>query len=134
MPNEKNLMPIEEVNSRRTPEQHSADSRKAGIASGIARRRKRSLREAADLYLSLPVADRKSWNKIAREGVAPEDIDNQMAMIIGLTQRAMKGDAKAAKVIVDLIGETPNNGNGMPEIEDDPITKSLKEEISNGLF
>lgn len=134
MPNEKNLMPIEEVNSRRTPEQHSADSRKAGIASGIARRRKRSLREAADLYLSLTVADRKSWNKISREGVDPEDIDNQMAMIIGLTQRAMKGDAKAAKVIVDLIGETPNNGNGMPEIEDDPITKSLKEEISNGLF
>lgn len=108
--------------------------RKGGIASGIARRRKRSLREAADLYLSLPVADRKSWNKIAREGVDPEDIDNQMAMIIGLTQQAMKGDAKAAKVIVDLIGETPNNGNGMPEIEDDPITKSLKEEISNGLF
>lgn len=134
MPNEQNLMPIEEVNSRRTPEQHSADSRKAGRASGIARRRKRSLREAADLYLSLPVADRKSWNKIAREGVDPEDIDNQMAMIIGLTQRAMKGDAKAAKVIVDLIGEAPNNGNGMPEIEDDEITKAIKEDLKDGLF
>lgn len=134
MPNEQNLMPIEEVNSRRTPEQHSADSRKAGRASGVARRRKRSLREAADLYLSLPVADRKSWNKIAREGVDPEDIDNQMAMIIGLTQRAMKGDAKAAKVIVDLIGEAPNNGNGMPEIEDDEITKAIKEDLKDGLF
>lgn len=134
MPNEQNLMPIEEVNSRRTPEQHSADSRKAGRASGVARRRKRSLREAADLYLSLPVADRRKWNKIAREGVDPEDIDNQMAMIIGLTQRAMKGDAKAAKVIVDLIGEAPNNGNGMPEIEDDEITKAIKEDLKDGLF
>lgn len=28
-----------------------------------------------------------------------------MAMIIGLTQAAMGGDAKAAKIIVDLIGE-----------------------------
>lgn len=134
MPNEQNLMPIEEVNSRRTPEQHSADSRKAGRASGVARRRKRSLREAADLYLSLPVADRRKWNKIAREGVDPEDIDNQMAMIIGLTQQAMKGDAKAAKVIVDLIGEAPNNGNGMPEIEDDEITKAIKEDLKDGLF
>lgn len=134
MPNEQNLMPIEEVNSRRTPEQHSADSRKAGRASGVARRRKRSLREAADLYLSLPVADRRKWNKIAREGVDPEDIDNQMAMIIGLTQKAVKGDAKAAKVIVDLIGEAPNNGNGMPEIEDDEITKAIKEDLKDGLF
>ena len=102
MPNEQNLVP----NSERTAEERQKIASAGGRASGIARRRKRSLREAADLYLSLPVADRKSWNKIAREGVDPEDIDNQMAMIIGLTQRAMKGDAKAAKVIVDLIGET----------------------------
>lgn len=105
MPNEKNLMPIQEVNSNRTREQHSEDSRKGGIASGVSRRRKRSLKEAADLYLSLPVSDRKMWNKISRRGVDPDDIDNQMAMIIGLTMAATAGDAKAAKVIVDLLGE-----------------------------
>ena len=105
MPNEKNLMPIQEVNSNRTREQHSEDSRKGGGASGVSRRRKRSLKEAADLYLSLPVSDRKMWNKIAKNGVDPEDIDNQMAMIIGLTMAATAGDAKAAKIIVDLLGE-----------------------------
>ena len=105
MPNEKNLMPIQEVNSNRTREQHSEDSRKGGVASGASRRRKRSLKEAADLYLSLPVSDRKMWNKISRRGVDPEDIDNQMAMIIGLTMAATAGDAKAAKIIVDLLGE-----------------------------
>ena len=105
MPNEKNLMPIQEVNSNRTREQHSEDSRKGGVASGVSRRRKKSLKEAADLYLSLPVSDRKMWNKISRRGVDPEDIDNQMAMIIGLTMAATAGDAKAAKVIVDLLGE-----------------------------
>ena len=105
MPNEKNLMPIQDVNSNRTREQHSEDSRKGGVASGISRRRKRSLKEAADLYLSLPVSDRKMWNKISRRGVDPEDIDNQMAMIIGLTIAATAGNAKAAKAIVDLLGE-----------------------------
>ena len=105
MPNEKNLMPIQEVNSNRTREQHSEDSRKGGVASGISRRRKRSLKEAVDLYLSLPVSDRKMWNKISRRGVDPDDIDNQMAMIIGLTMAATAGDAKAAKIIVDLLGE-----------------------------
>ena len=105
MPNEKNLMPIQEVNSNRTREQHSEDSRKGGVASGVSRRRKRSLKEAADLYLSLPVSDRKMWNKICRRGVDPEDIDNQMAMIIGWTMAATAGDARAAKIIVDLLGE-----------------------------
>ena len=110
MPNEKNLMPIQEVNSNRTREQHSEDSRKGGVASGISRRRKRSLKEAADLYLSLPVSDRKMWNKISNRGVDPEDIDNQMAMIIGLTMAATAGNAKAAKVIVDLLGEDSHSG------------------------
>ena len=42
------------------------------------------------------------------QGVAPDEIDNQMAMIIGLAERAIKGDPKAAKVIIDLLGEKPD--------------------------
>ena len=101
MPNEKNLIPMDQ----RSKSEARELGQKGGIASGISRRRKRSLKEAADLYLSLPVSDRKMWNKISRRGVDPEDIDNQMAMIIGLTMAATAGDAKAAKVIVDLLGE-----------------------------
>ena len=101
MPNEKNLIPMD----RRSQSEARELGRNGGIASGVSRRRKRSLKEAADLYLSLPVSDRKMWNKIARRGVDPDDIDNQMAMIIGLTMAATAGDAKAAKIIVDLLGE-----------------------------
>ena len=140
MPNEQNLIPIEEVNSRRSREEHSEDSRKGGIASGVSRRRKRSLKEAADLFLSLPVADQRAWNKIAKSGVDPEDIDNQMAIIIGLTTKAVKGDAKAAKVIIDLLGENPGeekNKDGMLAdlidglIEDDVYTET--ERFDEGL-
>ena len=101
MPNEKNLIPMDQ----RSQSEARDLGQKGGIASGVSRRRKRSLKEAADLYLSLPVSDRRVWNKIARRGVDPDDIDNQMAMIIGLTMAATAGDAKAAKVIVDLLGE-----------------------------
>ena len=103
-----------------------------GCSSGVSRRRKKSLREATDLYLSMPVANRKRWNAIAKEGVDPEDIDNQMAMIIGLTQAAMNGDSKAAKVIIDLLPESGGKAQA-DQVEDDPITKSLKEEAQNGL-
>ena len=106
MPNEKNLIPMDQ----RSKSEARELGRNGGIASGISRRRKRSLKEAADLYLSLPVSDRKMWNKISRRGVDPDDIDNQMAMIIGLTMAATAGDAKAAKVIVDLLGEDAHSG------------------------
>lgn len=91
--------------NRRTEEEQKRIATAGGIASGVARRRKKSLREAADLYLSLPVADRRGYNKAARRYVDAEDIDNQMAMIIGLVDAATKGDAKAASVVVKLLGE-----------------------------
>ena len=129
MPNEKNLIPFNE----RTEEEQREIRASGGRASGESRRRKKSLREAAELYLSLPVANRRAWNKISAEGVDPDDIDNQMAMIIGLTQKAVKGDAKAAKVLFDLLGE--QTGKFSADVaEDDPITKSLKEEAGNGLL
>lgn len=101
MPNEKNLIPMDQ----RSQSEARELGREGGIASGVSRRRKKSLKEAADLFLSLPVADRRAFNKIAKAGVDPEDIDNQMAVIIGLTTKAVKGDAKAAKVLIDLLGE-----------------------------
>ena len=107
MPNEKNLVPI----SERTTSEQRAIQKKGGIASGAARRRKRSLKEAADLYLSLPVTDRRRANKLLRRQVDPEDIDNQMAMIAGLTDAATDGDARAAAVLVKLLGEETPPGD-----------------------
>ena len=99
--NEENLIPFDQ----RSKEEARELGRKGGIASGMSRRRKRSLKEAADLYLSLPVSDQRRWNKIARKGVDPEDVDNQMAIIIGLSEAATAGDARAAKAIFELLGE-----------------------------
>ena len=131
MPNEQNLIPMDQ----RSQSEARELGREGGRASGASRRRKRSLREAADLDLSLPVADKRAWNKLARDGVEPEDVDNQMAVIAGLTLKAAKGDAKAAKVLFDLLGEQGAAGaGGMQDMDDDPITASLKEEMGNGLL
>ena len=120
MANERNIIP----NSERTPEERREIARAGGIAFGAARRRKRSLKQAADLYLSLPVTDRRVWNKIARDGVEPEDIDNQMAMIVGLTEAAVQGDARCAKVLVDLLGDS----TGEESTPDDGFMDALREE------
>ena len=127
MPNENNII----SNSDRTPEERREIAAAGGRASGVSRRRKKSLREAAELYLSLPVSDKKAWNKLARDGVEPEDVDNQMAIIAGLTMRAIKGDSKAAKVLFDLIG-VEDDAHSERQTEDDALTESLKE-LARGL-
>lgn len=132
MPNEKNIIPYQ-FDSNQSREQAAKNGAAGGRASGVSRRRKKSLREAAELYLSLPVSDKRAWNKLARDGVEPEDVDNQMAIIAGLTIKAAKGDAKAAKVLFDLLGEQAGKFSA-DVAEDDPITKSLKEEAENGLL
>lgn len=101
VPNEKNLIP----NSERTPKELREIAASGGRASGAARRRRRALKEAADLYLSLPVSDKRRWNALARRGIDPEDVDNQMAMIVGLTDAAADGDARAGRLILDILGE-----------------------------
>lgn len=113
-----NLVPF----SERSKEEARECGRAGGIASGIARRRKRSLKEAADLYLSLPVSDKRKWNRIAARYVEPEDIDNQMAMIVGMVDAAAAGDARAARVIVDLIGDdTDADSRAVQVIMDEPL-------------
>ena len=101
MANEQNLIPITERSSSDAREM----GRKGGVESGKSRRRKRSLKEAADLYLSLEPTDTRVWNNLSMSGIEPDDIDNQMAVIVGLSRKAMAGDASAAKVIVDMIGK-----------------------------
>ena len=115
MPNEQNLVPFDSNQSREEAKKNGA---KGGRASGESRRRKKSLREAAELYLSLPVADKRAWNKLAREGVDPEDVDNQMAIIAGLTIKAVKGDAKAAKLLFELVGDQSGEDNEVKVVID----------------
>ena len=124
MANEQNLIP----NSERSPNEVRENGRKGGINSGVARRRKKSLKEAADLFLSLPVSDTKSRNKIAKQGVDPEDIDNQMAIIVGLSMKAAKGDSKAAKVLFDLLGE---DAGAEPSTPDDGFVDALRTEAAD---
>lgn len=99
--NEKNLIPFNE----RTESEQREIAQKGGIASGAARRRKRSMRQAADYYLSLPETDRRRVNAMLRDQIDPEDVDNQMSVVMGIAAAAKQGDARAANVLLKMLGE-----------------------------
>ena len=99
----KNLVPMDQ----RSKDEARSLGQQGGIASGAARRRKRSMREAADYYLSLPETDRRRVNAMLRDAIDPEDIDNQMAVVMGIAEQAKRGDARAANVLLKMLGEEP---------------------------
>lgn len=108
MGNKKNLMPIEEVNSRRTREQHSADSRKAGKASGVARREKKALKETLEMLLRMPVEDGSldDIDKIKSYGALNgKNVSVQEAVVMSAIQKALNGDIKAFKAIAEIMND-----------------------------
>lgn len=114
MSNEKNLIPFNE----RTESEQREIAQKGGIASGAARRRKRSMREAADYYLSLPETDRRRVNAMLRDSIEPEDIDNQMSVVMGIATAAKQGDSRAANVLLKMLGEET--------VQEDPAADALE--------
>lgn len=98
-------------------EEAQEKGRAGGIASGKARRRKRAMREAADLFLSLPVTDRRKLKKLKAKELDENEIDQQMAMIAGLVEAAQNGDAACANVIVKLLGEALPGTDSTDELE-----------------
>ena len=83
MANEQNLIP----NSERTPSELRKMARNGGLASGEARRKRKSLKE--ELLLML------------------EDEELQQSVAIALIKQAQKGNVKAFGMLRDTIGEAP---------------------------
>ena len=102
--NQDNLIP----NSERTPEERKELARKAGIASGKARRERRTLKEELLLLLE------------------SEDIQNKIS--VALIERAMTFDTmgnKAFEVIRDTIGEKPVDALKLGTDEDKPFEVNI---------
>ncbi len=124
-----NLIPF----SERTEDEQRKIRSMGGVASGAARRRRKALREAADIFLSLPLPDKDEVKRLRKLGLDKDDIDVQMGIVARLAQMAMLGDVRAAKLLFDIVGSEPET-NYLDATDDDPITQSLNEEFGDGTF
>lgn len=100
MANEQNLIP----NEARTPTERRENARKAGRASGVVRRRKKTFRELAEMVGNLKVTNERMKIALRDAGIEDEDMTNDVAMFFGLQVRAQKGDPSAAKLLAELRG------------------------------
>lgn len=97
-----NLIPMNE----RTEEEQREIARKGGIESGKARRRKRTMKEAAQIILNAP-ANAEQAELLKKYGIAEQDCTNLMLIMAKAVQMASEGNLKAAEFIRDTLGENP---------------------------
>lgn len=102
MANEENLIPFQD----RTEKERRELARKAGEASGEARRKKRTLREMVRTFGELKV-EGKAAHAMEELGIEREMQNRFMQGVVSLFNKANKGDVSAFNAIRDIIGEKP---------------------------
>ena len=90
MANEKNLIP----NSERTPSELREIAKKGGIASGRARRQKKTLSELAKMIAENP-APTAAKKKLTKMGISDEDANNNACIVAAVYDKAIKGNMQA---------------------------------------
>lgn len=81
-----------------------------GIASGVAKREKRTMREIAEIILSKDV--------MTSDGV----VSGKYAVLAKVIDKALKGDLQAATFIRDTIGEKPTDKQEITGADGENIT------------
>lgn len=87
-----------------TSEQARINGRKGGIASQKKRKELKSLKECAKIFATLPIDDNIE-DQLKRLGLENNETNYQMAMIVSLAQKAMKGDISALRTYMELLGD-----------------------------
>lgn len=93
--NEQNLKSM----AARPREERVEITRRAGLASAEAKRRKKAMREWAEIIGALPI------DVVGPDGKKIEDADLDAAAVMAQYRKASKGDTRAARLILDLRGE-----------------------------
>ena len=98
MANEQNLRPGE---YKLTLE----EQKKGGIASGKARRKRKTLREIGDMIGGLDIKSEKNRAIMRNAGITDEDMINDVGMMFRLNLKAQQGDTKSIELLSKLRGQ-----------------------------
>lgn len=129
MANEQNLIPFTSNQSR---EEAKKNGSKGGKKSGEVRRQRKAMKEQMEMLLTLPLKNQEQHSFIASLGINEKEIDNQMALIVAMYAKALKGDVQAFNAIREVTQDDKNVSqedrvqiiNDLPNEEDEENDKS----------
>lgn len=128
MANEENLIPYR-FNKRSANEARENGS-KGGKKSGEVRRKRKAMKEQMEMLLTLPVKNQEQHSFIASLGINEKEIDNQMALIVAMYAKALKGDVQAFNAIREVTQDdkTINQEERVQIINDLPNDEEEKDD------
>lgn len=94
---------IRDANSRRTPEERRELAKKAGQASGKARRRKANFQKTLNMLLTAEI-DSEEWTPIL--GPLGVECTLESALLMAQIKMALEGDTQAAKFVAQYSGQS----------------------------
>lgn len=98
MANEQNLIP----GNKRSQSEARENGKKGGKKSGEVRRQRKAMKEQMEMLLTLPVKNQEQYSFISSLGINEKEIDNQMALIVAMYAKALKGDVQAFNAIREV--------------------------------
>lgn len=102
--------------TNRTKEEQREIAIKGGKASGKARRKNKNMKECLKMLLSLDVKSPKAREQLKALGIDDEEMTNQMALMVSMLNKALKGDKGCAEFIRDTSGQQIVNKTEVTEI------------------
>lgn len=108
MANEQNLIPF---TSEQSQEEAKKNGSKGGIASGKARRKRKMMREDAQMFLEMPLNAGQLEDVEYLAEVKGKNITVQQAILLAMIKKAMKGDVRASEYVRDTAGQQIANIN-----------------------
>ena len=102
MANEKNLIPFDE----RTKNEQREIARQGGIASGIARREKKTVQKILGDFLDLGITQNRTMEALARKaGLSTNGSIKDLVTAVCVLNTLKKGDISELEKIAKLLGE-----------------------------
>ena len=123
MANEQNLVPL-------TTDKAREIGRLGGIASGVAKREKKTLKQIGEMIGGLNIKSEKNRAIMREAGIQDEDMINDVGMMFRLNLKAQQGDTKAIELLAKLRGQLKEQISA--EVADVTPLVDLTKRVKNG--
>lgn len=119
MANEQNLLKGNPETQFKTGREQVETARKGGIASGVAKRKKKTMRELASMIAAAQVTSRRARKSLEKMGLDEDDMTNDALVTQALFYKALEGDVKAIEKWEELTStETDNTIEALHDLLD----------------
>lgn len=89
-----------------TSEEAREIGRKGGIASGISRKRRKTVKMAVSMVMNTGLIDDDIKEELARYGIGEEDFTILVGAILAQAKKSLEGDTNAFRLLLEAMGES----------------------------